>query len=235
MGEQKTILLVEDNEKIMAANQRTLAAAGYCVKMAASLAEARAYLAEIEPDAIVLDIMLPDGSGLDFLSEARQMSTAPILLLTALGSKDSRLAGLRAGADDYIAKPYDLDELLERVAAFIRRKKILEARTQQKLVRGALTLDIVAQRALWAQEDMLLTQKEYALLLLLVQQEGNMVSLDTLYETVWLAPLGDNAGALWKHISNLKRKVERYTDAIVIKASRGKGYKLSILARNVEM
>lgn len=229
MNTDKTVLLVEDNEKIMEANRRALAKVGYHIEMAFDLAGARDCLARNEPDVIVLDIMLPDGSGLDFLAEIREDITAPVLLLTALGSKDDRLEGLRAGGDDYITKPYDLDELRERVAAFLRRKEIYEARTARKLVRGPLVLDLVAQRAYLDDEDMLLTQKEYALLLLLAQNEGRAVDTTTLYEAVWKAPMGEDANAIKIALSRLRKKL--INSGLRLAADRGEGYRLEMTRR----
>lgn len=224
---QECILLIEDNESIQQANRRALEKRGYRIEAAASLAEARLALARQEPDVIVLDIMLPDGNGLEFLSEIRARTSAPVLLLTALADKDDRLAGLRAGGDDYIVKPYDLDELRERVAAFLRRKKMYEAHTPQKLTRGPLSLDVIAHRAFLNGEDMLLAPKEFALLLLLVQHEGRPLSKEYLYETVWKLPANNDARAVWTHLSVLKKKLTASTGGRVqIVSERSRGYLL---------
>lgn len=228
MNQQKMILLVEDNEKIMEANRRALADAEYRIEMAFDLAEARASLARREPDVIVLDILLPDGNGLNFLQEIRKTTAAPVLLLTALDEKDDILAGLRAGGDDYITKPYDLDELRERVAAFIRRREMYELRTPDRMTRGPLTLDLIAQQAYLDGKDLFLSQKEYALLLMLTQNEGKAIDSAALYETVWRAPMVGDGNAVWQQMARLKKKLEAGAGQITLTAARGAGYKLKI-------
>ncbi|MDL2274193.1 response regulator transcription factor [Oscillospiraceae bacterium OttesenSCG-928-G22] len=221
------ILLIEDNESIQEANRRALEREDYKIEVAASLTEARLALARQEPDVIVLDIMLPDGNGLEFLCEIRAHTNAPVLLLTALADKDDRLAGLRAGGDDYIVKPYDLDELRERVAAFLRRKKLYETRAAQKLTRGPLSLDMIAHRAFLNGADMLLAPKEFALLLLLAQNEGKPLSKEYLYEAVWKLPANNDARAVWTHLSVLKKKLAAGMGGRVeIVSERNKGYLL---------
>ncbi|MDL2318746.1 response regulator transcription factor [Eubacteriales bacterium OttesenSCG-928-A19] len=222
MSQPKTVLLVEDNEKIMAANMRALKDAGYCLEVAYTLAEARACLARGETDVIVLDIKLPDGNGLDFIGEIRQTIAAPVLLLTAMNEKDDMLAGLRAGGDDYITKPYDLDELRERVAAFIRRKEIYEARVPQRLVQGPLTLDLIVQKAFLDGKDMLLTPKDYAILCLLTQSAGNAISPEKIYQNVWGQPMGANSHAVKSAIWRLRKKLAG--SGHTVHSVRGEGY-----------
>lgn len=190
-------------------------------------------LAETTPDALVLDIILPDGNGLDFLREMRDTGqAAPVLLLTSLIKKDERLEGLRTGGDDYITKPYDIDELRARVAAFLRRVKMdrESAPPNGHITRGPLTLDLVAQQAFLSGDNLLLAPKEFALLLFFVQNEGNTLTREAIYEAVWKQPLAGDAGALLMQMSRLKKKLEERGDRIVITAFRGEGYKLEIEA-----
>jgi CheY-like chemotaxis protein len=126
------ILLVEDNEDIQELNKEFLEeTGGYNVRLAMSLTEARECIAESVPDIIVLDIMLPDGSGLDFLKELKQDKDMPVLLLTALSESSDEIKGLRAGGDDYIAKPYDNNVLLARIETNLRR--VLKAKAWQEI------------------------------------------------------------------------------------------------------
>jgi DNA-binding response OmpR family regulator len=225
---QKYILIIDDDADILFLNSRALKKRGYDVAAAETLALARTRLNEREPDAIVLDVNLPDGSGLDFCGEIRGVTNAPILLLTGRGEKDERLAGLRAGGDDYITKPYDVDELCERVAAFIRRSGLLNAPAKTLTV-DSLMLDFVSSRAFWKGEDLLLSAKEFSLLALLAQSEGEAVSKELLFERVWKLPLADDGHALWIQISRLKRKLEDASGNILsLSTARGKGYKLEI-------
>ena len=224
---EKTILLVEDNEDILEANRRVLQRAGYSVNVAQSIAAARESLHQRLPDAIVLDIMLPDGNGLDFIEEIRMATTAPVLLLTSLTQKDDRLIGLRAGGDDYITKPYDLDELVERIEAFLRREEMYALRPGANVISvGSLTLDNVANQAYICGKNMGLSMKEFAILLVLVQNKGRAVSKETLYEVVWKQPVITDTRTVWTHVSILKKKLsEDGGRAFNIYTERGVGYR----------
>jgi DNA-binding response OmpR family regulator len=159
----KIILLVEDNKKIMQNNKTALRYRGAKVETAATLAQARALIAEKPFDAAVFDIMLPDGSGLDLLSEVRAVSNLPILLLTAKGDSEDIVKGLSIGADDYLAKPYDLNVLAARIDALLRRTQITDL--NENVVIGPLRFDLLSNQALCGDKDLLLTPKEFALLL----------------------------------------------------------------------
>jgi DNA-binding response OmpR family regulator len=199
-----TILLVEDNEQILRGNERMLRRRGYEPVTAMTLREARERVALAVPDAIVLDIMLPDGSGLTFMRELRKTSNIPILLLTGLTTPTDIVRGLDDGGDDYLTKPYDFSVLLARIEALLRRAE----RIPKRLVKGALTLDIRANRALLRDEDMQLTQKEFAVLLLLAENEGRILVTDYVYETVWKQPVTtETGGAVKTVISRLRRKL----------------------------
>lgn len=215
------ILLVEDNIKILDANERVFLSEGYEVVTATSLAQARAALDKIRPDVIVLDIMLPDGSGLNYIAEIRQKTTAPVLLLTALDEKDDLLYGLRAGGDDYITKPYDIDELAARVGAALRREQ-LRAQRVETLTFGPLELDTISGQAFLSGEDMLLTQKEFALLLLMAQNSGRMIPAEELYECVWNQPMAGNDHSVKNAIYRLRKKL--VGSGFSIRAERGAGY-----------
>ena len=216
----KRILLVEDNEKIINGNIRMFHRKGYETAAALTLTAARALLNERKPDAIVLDIMLPDGSGLDFMRELRAGKNAdiPILLLTGLGAKEDIVRGLTAGGDDYLTKPYDFHELLARVEALLRRT----SRVPETLTKGALTLDPLAGQAFLNGVDLLLSQKECSLLLLFFQNEDKIISAEYVYEKVWKAPLVEDKNTLQALISNLRKKIEQSAYGII--TQRGQGY-----------
>jgi len=143
MAEKKVVLLLEDNAKILDINRRMLEKDGLVVLTAESIEQARERIKIIVPDVAVLDIMLPDGSGLDFLDELREVCDAPVLFLTAKAKKTDVLAGLSAGGNDYITKPYDIDEFRMRVLNFLSLSA--NSKTRQNPL----------------QEDMLLTEKEF--------------------------------------------------------------------------
>jgi DNA-binding response OmpR family regulator len=177
---------------------------GYETMTAMTLREARERVSATSPDAIVLDIMLPDGSGLAFMRELRKTSNIPILLLTGLTTPSDIVRGLDEGGDDYLTKPYDFSVLLAHIEALLRRAE----RIPKRLSKGALTLDIRANRAFIRDEDMQLTQKEFAVLLLLTENEGRILVTDYVYETVWKQPVTtETGGAVKTVISRLRRKL----------------------------
>ena len=212
------ILLVEDNVEIQLANKDMLELLGYTVTLAMSLAEARNALKNETPDAIVLDIMLPDGSGLDFLAELRAHLQVPVLMLTAMGTPDDTVTGFSAGADDYIAKPYDYKVLAARIEALLRRAE----RMPETLQKGLLKLDIMASKAFLQGNDLLLTQKEFAMLLVFAQNEDKLVSDEYLYEKIWSGTFNDDPVALRNTVSRLRKKLvnSEYT----VSVTRGEGY-----------
>lgn len=216
----KRILLVEDNEKILRCNKRMLEWEGYTVSEATTLDKARAHLMESLPDVIVLDIMLPDGSGLDFMCELRGGTRAgiPILLLTGLTTQEDILRGLKSGGDDYLTKPYNFEILLARVEALLRRSE----RVPERIAKGRLTLDVAASVASLDGVDLLLTQKEFALLLIFVQNPERFINGEYLYEKVWKQPLTKDTSALKSSIKRLRSKING--SGWQITWSRGEGY-----------
>jgi DNA-binding response OmpR family regulator len=218
------ILLVEDEQIIQEKNKRILERRGYRIRQAYSLAEARAIIGEeppadgLRPCAIVLDIQLPDGSGLNFLNELRQSSTIPVLMLTAMGTPEDIVKGLATGGDDYLTKPYELPVFLMRVEALLRRASLMP----NTLGIGTIRIDTASGRAYINGEDMCLQQKEYSLLQQFIQNPNKVMSAEALYEKVWgLKMIGDD-NALKKVISKLRKKLEDSGYTIV--ASRGEGY-----------
>ena len=216
----KKILLIEDNEKIICGNRRLFELNGYRVDAALTLEEARARISVVRPDAIVLDILLPDGSGLDLLEELRKGEYAgiPVLLLTGLTTREDVLRGLRAGGDDYLSKPYDFSLLLARVEALLRRA----ARVPETITMGRLTLELAANVARLDGADLLLAQKEFALLLIFAQHPDRFLNGGYLYEKVWNAPMTGDSGALKNAMARLRAKIAG--SGWHIKWSRGEGY-----------
>ncbi len=220
----KSILCVEDEPSVLANNLAVLSRAGYAVLSAENLREAREHLARGSPDAIVLDIMLPDGNGLDFLKELRGSGIhTPVLMLTAWNKGADIACGLAAGANDYLGKPFEYGVLLARLAAMFRNVE----HVPEIIDSPPLKLDIMAGSAFLNGVDMLLTQKEFALLLLFVQNEGRPLSAEYLYEKVWrqsLSPSGGR-GALKNMVYRLRKKLP--PDIFGIHFSRLDGYTFS--------
>lgn len=216
----KRILLVEDNEKIMQGNRRLFEWEGYETVAALTLAGARACLNQVRPNVIVLDIMLPDGSGLDFMRELREGKDTgiPILLLTGLTTSEDIVRGLTAGGDDYLTKPYDFPVLLARVEALLRRA----ARVPETIAFDRLTLDVAAGVASVDGTNLLLAQKEFALLLIFVQNPERFIDGEYLCEKVWNTSIAIDSNALKNAMARLRTKIKG--SGWEIRWSRGEGY-----------
>jgi len=221
MIEQGVILLVEDNINILHSNRRILEHGGLTVLTAETLREAREHLKTGTPDVVVLDIMLPDGDGLEFMRELRESCSAPVLFLTAKDSPDEKLAGLCAGGNDYITKPYDIKEFRQRVLNFLALVR-MNNRPGANLSRGPIKLDVAAQRGFLNGRDMVLSPKEFALLYLFVEREGEALSAETLYEKVWQAPMNKDDRAVRFQVSQLRAKLDG--SGYTIGNKRGEGY-----------
>jgi DNA-binding response OmpR family regulator len=214
----KRILLVEDSDRVLDFNRRLLESRGYVVETAMTLAAARKSIALRRPDAIVLDIGMPDGSGLDFLREFRRTSQIPVLLLTGYDKDDDIVAGFESDCDDYLPKPYTFNVLLARLKNLLHSAE----RVPEAVAKGPLLLDVVANRAFLSGEDMLLTQKEFSLLLLFAQNEDRTVSAEYLYEKIWGSTVNNDVRALKQQLSNLRGKLKGSGYTVV--AVRGEGY-----------
>jgi len=214
-----TILLVEDNPDIMKINRSALAMRGCRVLEAETVEQGRELMEKENPDLIILDILLPDGNGLDFCEELRKDNNVPILFLSALGGNQDIVNGLIKGGDDYLPKPYDLDVLLARVEALLRRAG---RKPEAVITVGALTLDTVSQRVTLNGEDIVLAQKEFALLLLFTQNEDKIMSAEYIYKNAWGQPMAGDKNAVRMAISRLRGKIE--PSGYDISAIRGKGY-----------
>lgn len=151
--------------------------------------------------------MLPDGDGMAFCHEIRTLTDAHIFFLTARTEDVDRLQGFGCGGDDYITKPYRLEELLARVQAAMRRRK-MDKESPLCVAKGGLRLELSAQRALFADCDLLLTPKEFALLLFFVQNDGRRLTAQEIYRAVWDHQEGYNARTVQVHISNLRKKLQ---------------------------
>jgi len=216
------LLLVEDEPAVQSNNLKILQRRGYSLKQAFTLAEARAIVDKEAPRGIILDLQLPDGSGLDFLKELRRTSDIPVLILTAMGTTEDIVRGFELGSDDYLTKPYDLSVFLMRVETLLRRA----ANVPDSVDYGPIKLHPVAGRATLDGEDMILSQKEYAILQLLLQNMDRILSAEYLYEKVWGQELIENDNSLKVAISKLRTKLadSMYT----VTASRGEGYYLEL-------
>ncbi|MEY9907573.1 two-component system response regulator MprA [Catenulispora sp. MAP12-49] len=218
------ILVVDDDPAVRRALDHALRRDGYQVSLAGSGAEALSEHAENPPDALVLDVMMPEPNGLEICRRLREAGDgAPILLLTARDLIDDRVAGLDAGADDYLVKPFALAELRARLRALLRRTS---AAATEDLVFGDLVLDAAACRATRAGRNLALTRTELALLEMFLRNPRRVLSRTQIFETVWGYDFGPDSNALWVSVSCLRSKLEAGGRPRVIQTVRGLGYVL---------
>lgn len=196
-----TILFVEDNPHIMNINLNAFIIRGYDVRQATTVAECKQVLESQKIDLIVMDVMLPDGNGVEVCTQLKKQYEIPVVFLSALGENQDVIAGLKAGGDDYLAKPYDLEVLLARVEARLR-----SSYTAKRFVDyGALRLDTMSLCGYLNGEDMLLTQKEFLVLLALAKNAQSAISKEQLYREVWGSTISGDSQALYTTMSRVKK------------------------------
>lgn len=214
------ILLIEDDPDIASANKIMLELEGYSVIEARTLKKGKELVESASPDLVVMDIMLPDGNSLEYCRELRGKSGVRILFLSALGTKEDIVKGLRAGGDDYLAKPYIMDELILRIQSLMRRGNMNQSDTNK----GRLTFNSLSNQAFCDGEDLMLKPKEYAVLELLDQNRDFYLSAEEIYSAVWNAEGGDDLGTVHNHIYSLRKKLSG--KGFIIELKRGRGYRL---------
>lgn len=224
--QDKLILMVEDNPSVLRLNRKVLETNGFHVVAVSSLDDAEQFLKSNDVHLILLDILLPDGSGLDFCKIIREYTFAPILMLSSLRTSQDIISGLLMGGDDYMTKPYKVDELVARIITLLRREELSGKQSRQDMVIcGTLKMDTVSMRAYLEKNDLHLTPKEFALLLYMVQNKDQIVSVEEIYKNVWNLPSNRDTRLLWTHFSKLRSKLEKYgTNPFDITAVKGKGY-----------
>jgi two-component system KDP operon response regulator KdpE len=199
------ILVVDDEPQILRALQMKLHAAGYAVDTATTAQEALMKAGMRPPEAVVLDLLLPDGSGTDVCRELRSWSTAPILVLSAVGEEKEKIEALDAGADDYVTKPFSGDELLARLRAALRRA----APSPDPVVEvGELRIDLEKRTVTMAGEPVSLTPIEYDLLRLLAENQGKLLTHPMILRAIWGPAFQEESNYLHVHVSHLRRKIE---------------------------
>ena len=207
------ILVVDDDPSFLDLLQLNLEQAGYDVRTALEGMQAQALALQIQPDLIVLDVMLPNVDGLTLCQLLRQddrTSHLPILMLTALGKSEDVVAGFNAGADDYLRKPFEREELLARVRALLRRTRKLprSVTNVEILTYGPLTLIPEHQEVVWFGKTMKLTRSEFEILFYLMQRHGQTVSLKNIIQDVFGYEPRDGLDSVRVHIRHLRRKLE---------------------------
>ncbi|MCW2927028.1 MAG: two component transcriptional regulator, winged helix family [Thermoleophilia bacterium] len=219
------ILIVEDDERLADVLRRALNEAGFAADVATDAETAQWTIEATEYDGVVLDVGLPGRSGIELCRELRDKGNhVPILMLTARIEVSERVEGLDAGADDYLTKPFDIDELLARVRALVRRGPAASA-PQMRV--ADLTLDATTHIVSRAGSVIDLSGKEFAILELLMSRPGHAVSRFDIYEHVWEYDAEHGSNVINVYIKNLRKKVDRPFASPLIETVRGVGYRIS--------
>ena len=221
------VLLVGKNNRTTKTNKKTLEKEGLDVYCVGTLAEARLYLSANSPDVLVLDNVLPDGTGHDFCREIRKQTVASILFFAPMGSELEIMDAFMAGANDYIPTPYPNSEFGAWVAAHVNLIRMVRSQGERVrfITRGSLTLDIITATARVNDVDILLATKEFALLLVLVLGDGEYIDNESLYSQVWKRNSNGDYGTLKTTIYRLRKKIEG--SGLRINIKRFKGYSLT--------
>jgi DNA-binding response OmpR family regulator len=223
------ILIVEDELPMRAALQCCLEARGYRVILAEDGDTGFKRALSEAPDLILLDIMMPQLDGFSLCAELRRLNlSVPILMLTAKGQIEDRVAGLDAGADDYLVKPFSTDELLARVRALLRRAQ-RTGRSLDQLQLGDVSIDLLRQTARKGKRPVHLTAKEFAMLRLLAEADGEPISRERFLDLVWGYAAFPTTRTVDNHIANLRAKLEPDPEnPRWIKTVHGVGYRLEL-------
>jgi two-component system KDP operon response regulator KdpE len=218
------VLVVDDEPQILRALRMSLEGAGYDVDVAATGEDALAAAAMRPPEAVILDLVLPDRSGIEVCRELRGWSKAPILVLSAVGDEGEKVAALDAGADDYVTKPFGIEELLARLRAVMRRA----APSSEPVVElGDVVVDLERRLVTLHGEPVALTPTEFDLLRLFVRNEGKLLTHPTILREVWGPAYGDESHYLHVYVSQLRQKLEADpTRPRMLLTEPGAGYRL---------
>ena len=231
MAGRRTILMVEDEESITVPLAEALDREGFDTQVAGTVAEALERASEGLPDLVLLDVMLPDGSGYDVCRALRERSKVPIIMLTARGEETDRIVGLELGADDYIVKPFSAREVAARIRAVLRRSgETAEAAPERAgaLEVGPVTLDTARRSAELHGRELDLTRKEFELLELLLREAGSVVSRERLIDEVWDTNWFGSTKTLDVNVSSLRRKLgDDSADPRFIHTIRGVGFRFA--------
>jgi len=221
------ILVIEDNPKMAQAIQKGLQANGYAVDVSHGGFEGEEK-AVLEPyDLIILDLMLPDRDGVDVCRNLRRRCVeTPVIMLTALSGTDDKVAGLDAGADDYLTKPFEFEELLARVRAMLRRGEASEGRV---LECDDLKLDLYTRMATRGEQEFELSNKEFGLLEYLMRNPNRVLSRTQITEKVWDMNYEPGSNVIDVYISSLRKKIDRGYERELIHTIKGAGYRFGIM------
>lgn len=219
------ILLVEDDPGVVTSLSRRLQFEGFEVDTASDGAEALSRVAHGVPDVMVLDVMLPDADGFQVAEQVRRGSDVPILMLTARDTVQDRVRGLESGADDYLMKPFAIEELVARIRALLRRHRPSEA-VAERLVFEDVHINTGTHEAWRGGEPLTLTPREFALLEYLIRHPRQVVSRDRLFEQVWGYDHEGTSNLVEVYVKTLRAKLEAGNRPRLLQTIRGIGYVL---------
>ncbi|HVK20714.1 MAG TPA: response regulator transcription factor [Actinokineospora sp.] len=208
MDQTGRVLVVDDDRTVSDVVRRYLERDGHTVSLADNGEDALRWIAEHEPDLVVLDLMLPGIDGLEVCRRLRQHSAIPVVMLTALGEEENRIAGLQLGADDYVTKPFSPNELALRVTSVLRRSRATPQPRAADLVDGDLKLDATARKATVDGAELALTTREFDLLEFLLGHKGEAFTREQLLDRVWGWNFGDQS-TVTVHVRRLREKIEK--------------------------
>ncbi|MFN2290643.1 MAG: response regulator transcription factor [Anaerolineae bacterium] len=226
------LLVVDDSQDTTLVLKRVLQQEDYEVQVAQNGAEGLRLAFDFRPDLILLDVMMPGMDGWTMLGRLREFTDVPVIMLTAVGGEDSLVHGLDSGADDYLTKPFSMQELKARIRAVLRRSS-MEARTEDRTLRfdnGQLVIDPPSQQVTVRGELVELTPTEYRLLLCLAYNAGRVLNPDQILDHVWGPGYEDSVSSVKLYIWYLRRKIESDpSDPRYILTKRGAGYLMASL------
>lgn len=208
MNQAKKILMVDDENQITRVLRRSLMAAGYDVRTAADGESALDTFRDFKPDLIITDLSMPEMSGIELCREIRKVSEVPIIVLSVKGEEQTKVEALDAGADDYITKPFGIDELLARVRATLRRSPVALEQIPQILRDGDFEINLAAHQVLVDGKEIHLTPKEFDLLVYLFEHRGKVITHRALLAAVWGGNYTEQNEYLRVFIGTLRKKIE---------------------------
>lgn len=222
------VLLIDDEQEMLRSLTTNLRAHGYDVTTAATGHEALERWSAGRPDVVFLDLGLPDIDGLDVLHRIRREASTPVIVLSARHQEREKVAALDAGADDYLTKPFGVDELLARLRVALRRLRGPAAGQTATVQLGALVIDLDRRLVTRGAEEVHLTPTEYELLKVLLGQRGRVVTRSRLITAVWGAAYADSIHTLHVHMATLRRKIEDDpANPVLLRTEPGIGYRLA--------
>lgn len=230
------ILLVEDDPNIRMAAEFALSDAGYSIVACDNGLDGYANALSIDPDLILLDLMLPGMSGHDFLKEFRAQNTlVPIIVLTAYTSEQEKVFCLDLGADDFIDKPFSVNELLARIRANLRRSTLpIQSRAGSLEEFGDMAIDFEQGEVTIKGEPVVLRNREYEILQVLARHRGSLVTRDKLIQTVWKGKAPSTNTVIDVHMHNLRKSLESRSDYRLIATEYGRGFRLQAVPKQVD-